>query len=197
MSRKRDGVSRGLTAKGIPARAPRVPFSGEYPGDFYFKHMAKNKSADTPHYEIMYIVSNRYAEDELGPIIEKAGKIITDNGGKITAGEEWGKKRLAYPIKNFRYGYYCLAEFDAAGENMQKIDRLFRMSNEILRHLIVVKKVKTQEEIKRQEAISRKIAAKAAEKEKTEDEKEKPKPKVDLKDLDEKLDKILETDDLL
>jgi small subunit ribosomal protein S6 len=161
--------------------------------------MSKNKSAEIPHYEIMYIVSNQFAEDELKPVIERAGKMIADNGGKITAFEEWGKKRLAYPIKNFRYGYYQLAEFDAPGENVKKIDNLFRMSSEILRHMITVKRVKTAEEIKRDEAISQKIASKAAvqEKIKGEEEKEKTKTKVDLKDLDEKLNKILETDDLL
>ncbi len=162
--------------------------------------MAKNKSAEIPHYEILYIISNRYAEDELKPIIERARKMIEDNGGKITATEEWGKKRLAYPINNFGYGYYILSEFDAPGENIDKINNAFRMSNEILRHMVTIKKVKTAEEIKREEEISKKIASKAAarEKIKSEGEKEKAKTgKVDLKELDEKLNKILETDDLL
>jgi small subunit ribosomal protein S6 len=159
--------------------------------------MAKSKSAAMPHYEILYIISNQYAEDELKPIVGKASKMIEDNGGKITMGEEWGKKRLAYPIKNFRYGYYYLAEFDAPNESIKKINDLFRMSNEILRHMIVTKKVKTAEEIRREEVISKKIATKAAAQEKIKSEQEKPKTKVDLKDLDEKLNKILETDDLL
>jgi len=149
------------------------------------------------------MISNKFAEDELKPIIEKVAKIIEKRGGKITLTEEWGKKRLAYPIKNFSYAYYVLAEFDSEGEAVKNIDRDLRMMNEIMRHQIVSKTVKTEEEIKKEKEISEKIAAKKekeAEKEaeaKKEKEKKEKKEKVDIGELDEKLDKILETDDLL
>jgi uncharacterized Zn finger protein (UPF0148 family) len=73
------------------------------------------------------------------------------------------------------------------------------MMSEVLRHQIITKKVKTEEEIKKEKEITKKIAAKQAEEKKTLEEKEraKDKKKIDLEDLDEKLDKILETDDLL
>jgi small subunit ribosomal protein S6 len=157
--------------------------------------MAKSKKVEAPHYELLYIISNKYSEDELKPIIQKVGKIIKDNRGNITKAEEWGKKRLAYPIKHFNYGYYNLVEFDIEGGKIEKINRTLRMTREILRHQMVVKKVKTPTEIKKEKEISEKIATKAKEKEKLEEEKIKG--KVDLKDLDKKLDKILDTDDLL
>lgn len=157
--------------------------------------MAKSKKVETPHYELLYIISNKYSEDELKPIIQKVGKIIKDNEGNITKTEEWGKKRLAYPIKHFNYGYYNLVEFDIEGGKTEKINRTLQMAREILRHQMVVKKVKTPAEIKKEKEISEKIATKAKEKEKLEEEKIKG--KVDLKDLDKKLDKILDTDDLL
>jgi small subunit ribosomal protein S6 len=157
--------------------------------------MSKSKSSEIPHYELLYLVSNKYTEDELKPIIEKVNRAINKRGGKITLMEEWGSKRLAYPIKHFSHGYYVLVEFDLEGKNVVDVDRDLRMMSEILRHQIVSKKVKTEEEIKKEQEISRKIAAKQSQEK--EEQKDKTKEKVNLEELDEKLEKILETDDLL
>ena len=163
--------------------------------------MSKVKSSDTPHYELLYIISNQYSEDEVKPIVEKINSLIVNNQGKITLAEDLGKKRLSYPIKGFRYGYYILAEFDMVGESLINVDRALRMMNEVLRHQIITKIVKTAEQIAEDKKIAEKIAARNDKAEKEEEKKEKTKEtdkeKVDLKDLDEKLDKILETNDLL
>ncbi len=161
--------------------------------------MAKNKTSEIPHYELLYIISNKYSENELAPIIDQVREIINDQEGNITFSEEWGKKRLAYPIKHFRYGYYNLVEFDLAGEKLTKVDRILRLANEILRHQIVNKKQKTVKTMEKEKKIAKKIAAEKEREVKKEKEKikAKSKEKVELKDLDEKLDKILETDDLL
>lgn len=161
--------------------------------------MSKVKSGETPHYELLYLISNKFSEDEVKPIVEKINSVITNNKGEITLAEDLGKKRLAYPIKGFRYGYYVLVEFDMAGESLINVDRALRMMNEILRHQIVTKVVKTAEQIAQDKKIAEKIAARTVKEEKEVKEKikETDKEKVDLKDLDEKLDKILETNDLL
>jgi len=161
--------------------------------------MSRTKSSEIPHYELLYLLSNKFSEDEVKPIIEKINSLILNNQGKITLVEDLGKKRLAYPIKGFRYGYYILAEFDMAGENLINVDRALRMMNEVLRHQIIIKAVKTEEQIAQDKKIAEKIAARNIKEEKDVKEKikETDKEKVDLKDLDEKLDKILETSDLL
>jgi len=171
--------------------------------------MAKNKSTKISHYEILYIISNKYTKDELKPIIKNVNKIIEDNGGKITYGEDWGKKKLSYKIQNFNYGYYTLVEFDDCKNNVNDINRTLRMTNEVLRHIIVAVKARSAEKIKEEnkksEELSKKQTDKAIKKvieKKEEIKKEKPKTqsekkKVDLKDLDKKLEKILNTDDLL
>jgi len=163
--------------------------------------MAKNKSNKTPHYEMLYIISNKFTEDELKPIREKVGKTITDNGGAVTYAEEWGKKKFTYPIEHFHHGYYQLLEFDLEADKVAGLDRTFRLSNEILRHMLVAKPVRSTEEIEAEKRAAEKRVAKMKEKEEKEIKKEEKKPEkkklVDLKDLDEKLDKILETDDLL
>jgi small subunit ribosomal protein S6 len=175
--------------------------------------MSKTKSSDQPHYELLYLISNQYSEDEIKPIIGKVQEMIAANGGQITFQEDWGKKRLSYQIKGFRFGYYNLIEFDADGEKLKQVDQLLRLNSEILRFQIVKKKIKTAQEIEQEQKIQKKIEEKAAlsEREATveevvedqeikrekEKDKEKSKKKVELKDLDEKLDRILETDDLL
>ncbi len=181
--------------------------------------MAKNKSTKIHHYEILYIISNKYTEDELKPIIKTVNKIIEDNEGKITYSEDWGKKKLSYKIQNFNYGYYTLVEFDDPKNKVNDIDKTLRMTNEILRHIIVATRARSDEEIKKEKKKSEELASKRTNKEikkiidkkeeikkiidkKEEIKKEKPKTqnekkKIDLKDLDKKLEKILDTNDLL
>jgi small subunit ribosomal protein S6 len=163
--------------------------------------MARSKSSEVPHYEVLYIISNKYSEKELSPINDKVKKTITDHKGNITFTEEWGKKKLAYPIKHFNYGYYFLIEFDLEGSKLSAVDRVLRLDREILRHQIVKIKKKTKEEIAKEEEIAKKITKKKQEelnkKEDVKKEKKDNKNKVELKDLDKKLDKILDTKDLL
>lgn len=161
--------------------------------------MAKNKLGKVPHYELLYIISNKYSEDELRPIVEKVNKIISDNKSKITYEEVWGKKKMCYPIKGFNYGYYQLAEFDSDEESVNKIKYELRINRDILRHMIVAKVAISESERENQKKrAEKKMIAKVEENKKQEEKpKEEPKKKVDMKELDKKLDKILDTDDLL
>ncbi|MFH1822445.1 MAG: 30S ribosomal protein S6 [Patescibacteria group bacterium] len=161
--------------------------------------MSKVKKIESPRYELLYIVPNKYTEDEANEINKKTKEMIMKNKANITFSEVWGKKNLAYPINNNYHGYYYLIEFDLTGGELAKIDNILRMSNEVLRHQIVKKKTKTLEQIKEDKVVAAKIAAKTEEKAKDKEENAKAKDtkKLELKDLDEKLEKILETDDLL
>jgi small subunit ribosomal protein S6 len=189
--------------------------------------MAKNKKSGIPHYELLFVVPNKFTIDELKPVIKKISDIITDNGGKITYSEEWGNKKLAYPIKHFTHGYYNLFEFDASSEKVAQINNIIKMDSDIIRHLIISKPSRTLEEIKeekkaeteRREASKiekgaklekRKVGKKTKKKDEpsknkvvsekevaAEKKQKKDDKKMNLEDLDEKLDKILETNDLL
>lgn len=167
--------------------------------------MARNKKSEVPHYEMLYIVSNKYTEKEVETIQEEVKKIIEKHDGKITYSENWGKKKLMYPINHFNHGYYALYEFDALAANMQKINDEVRLDNKILRFMVVSKKARTKSEIQEEKMRAQEILkqeVKETEKEKEAEEKKEEAPKkedkkVDLKELDDKLDKILDTDDLL
>ena len=134
--------------------------------------MSKTKASGAKHYEILFIMPNKFTDDESKKIVEKVGQAITDNGGKITYSEYWGKKKLAYEIKHNAYGYYALFEFDLEGSLLAKIDQTLRLSTDVLRHQIVVKAVKSEEQIKKAEKIRAKIDSKKAETEKIQPAKE-------------------------
>lgn len=171
--------------------------------------MSKTKKSGDGHYEMLFIVPNKFTEDEAKKIIAKVEDSITKAEGKISFSEFWGKKKLAYKIKNNEYGYYSLCEFDLSKENLLKIDTDLRLSTEILRHQIISKRAKTEEEIKRNEEINAKIDSKKAKTKKddvAESKKESKKEVKDKKDtkkgsnmkeLDEKLEGILNADDLI
>lgn len=172
--------------------------------------MKKIESSQGQHYELLYIIPNKFSEKEADLINEKVIKIIKDNNGIITHSEKWGNKKLAYQIKQFNYGYYNLIEFDVNAENLKNINKTLRMSDEVLRYQIVKKQFKKAEQIEKAKKISQKIVAKNIQKQRKEEKKEikfktdqsnqqtgkNEKAKIELKDLDKKLDEILEAKDL-
>ena len=166
--------------------------------------MSRTKVDTTPHYEMLYIVSGKFTEEEAPKAVERVQELIKKFEGQETYSEVWKKKKFAYPINHENYGYYFLIEFDCDAEKVKSIDKEMRMSTDIVRHMIVAKPKLTQEEIeaqkqKEQALMDKEIEAKKQEIEEAEKEEEKQKTKkpTDLKDLDDKLDKILDTVDLL
>ena len=177
--------------------------------------MSKTKKSNIGHYEVLFIVPNKFTEDEAKQVINTVEGIIAKNSGEIDYREYWGKKKLAYEIKHNAYGYYALAEFNASKEAVTLINQELRLSNDVLRHQIVTKKIKSEKEIAKAKAIQEKIEAKKKEEAKElekeakeqEDKEEKKgsdkktkeikSKKGDLKELDQKLEGILNAKDLI
>jgi len=167
--------------------------------------MSKTKASGMNRYEIMFIVPNKFTEDEAKTIIDRVEKMITAAEGKIAYSEYWGKKKLAYEIKHNTYGYYQLYQFDLNGKDLAKIDTDLRLSHEILRHQILKVTVKTPEELAKAKASREKLEAKKEEEAAKKEEAARPTKKVvvkeenraELKDLDEKLEGILNAKDLI
>lgn len=165
--------------------------------------MSHKKKSDTPHYELLFILPNKYTEDELAPVNAQVEQLIVAQGAAITYRETWGKRKLAYPIKKNAYGYYQLVEFDLEAQKLNELNRNLALSADVVRHQIVSKRMRTAEEIRQEkQAVEDRIKqdqvqAQAAQEPAAVVEKPKDDGKLELKDLDQKLDKILETDDLL
>ena len=150
------------------------------------------------HYEILYIIPHSFTDEEAPVVGEKVKEMIIAEGGQITLEDTLGKKKLAYPIKNIHHGYYILYEFDLEPEKLKTIKDKLTLTAEVLRFMIVTKKKKTSKDLLKEKEIAEKIEAKKEKTEKEEAEKEKAtKPKVDLKDLDKKLDELLDTEEIL
>lgn len=157
-------------------------------------------------YELIYLISNQFAENELEPITSAVVKLITDNGGVIVTEENWGKKKLAYQIKQFFHAYYILVEFDLAKEKLEKLENYLRLNEDLIRHLVVQKRIKSAAEIENEKRVAQKMAEEEA-KENEEsplqhrtpvEAKVKEEKKVSMEELDEKLNQILDdTESLL
>ncbi|AKP02885.1 MULTISPECIES: 30S ribosomal protein S6 [Companilactobacillus] len=90
------------------------------------------------HYEITYIIKPDMEEDAKKALIDRFDKIITDNGAKVIDSKDWEKKRLAYEIANYKEGIYHIINVDAENdEAINEFDRLSKIEDNILRHMIV------------------------------------------------------------
>jgi small subunit ribosomal protein S6 len=87
-------------------------------------------------YEVMYIIRPDIEQEAVQATIEKFQGII-NNGGEITKHDVMGKRRLAYEINKFRDGIYVLVQFSASPEVVKELDRVMKISDEVIRYLIV------------------------------------------------------------
>ncbi len=88
-------------------------------------------------YEAIYILDTSLAEDQVKAILEKYSGVITKSGGSVEDTDIWDPRKLAYEIKGHREGRYIVVNFlsDAAAKN--ELDRIFRISDDVIRHMIV------------------------------------------------------------
>lgn len=88
-------------------------------------------------YETMYIIKTALEEEKIKASVEKFSSLIQNNGGELVKVDEWGKKRLAYEIDDLREGYYVLTKFKGEPSTITELERIYRISDEILRYIIV------------------------------------------------------------
>lgn len=89
-------------------------------------------------YEIVYIIDPAKGEEGIAALVEKF-KAMVEAEGTLTGIEEWGKRRLAYPINDLMEGYYVLMTFTALPGVPAELDRQFRINENVMRSLIVSK----------------------------------------------------------
>lgn len=87
-------------------------------------------------YETLFVLNPELDEESIKTNIEKIKGIIEQNG-TVTNVDEWGKRRLAYEINDMNEGYYVLINFEANPELPKELDRVFRITDTVIRHLIV------------------------------------------------------------
>ena len=91
------------------------------------------------HYELLTLVSGKYAEHELEPVTTMIEDTLRKYGALIQYTNSWGRRKLSYPIDHNFYGYYILTEFDGDPAIVNQVNRDLTLSNEIMRHHIAIK----------------------------------------------------------
>ncbi|MEW6446936.1 MAG: 30S ribosomal protein S6 [Bacillota bacterium] len=88
-------------------------------------------------YETMYIVRTGFEEERLDAAVERFRGIVEEQGGVVDSIDRWGKRRLAYEIEKEREGHYVVMRFKAEAPAVKELDRVFKISGDVLRHIII------------------------------------------------------------
>lgn len=123
----------------------------------------------TAQYEVA-VLYHPDLEVDLTKAEEKVTKIFTDNKGKVVNTDNWGKRKLMYPIKKQEHAIYVFYTVEMPGENVKKVEATLNITDEVIRYLITKPDLKA---IAKAEAAKAEKAKKAAERGDQADDEEK------------------------
>ena len=152
-------------------------------------------------YELMYIISNSVADDEVPKITDEVKKYIESNGGVMEKHEELGKKKLAYTVAKTRNAFYVLDNFSAPADKINDIDQRIRTYQSIIRYLIINMDealIRMEKDKVLQSKIKRRIPPTETKEEAGKPARSSPKtggPKIEI-DLDAEIEKAIDSKDL-
>lgn len=93
------------------------------------------------NYEVMFIINPALEDAKKEATVEKVKDIIAADG-EVSKVDTWGMRKLAYPIQKKNEGYYVVIEFAASTELPMELDRRLRISDDVMRHIIISKDAK-------------------------------------------------------
>ncbi|GBD11470.1 30S ribosomal protein S6 [bacterium HR23] len=88
-------------------------------------------------YELVMVISPEADDARTQAVVERVHRLITERGGNLLKQESWGRKRLAYPIRNYKEGAYFFTRFQADAQVSRDIEQTLRVTEDVLRHLLV------------------------------------------------------------
>ena len=91
----------------------------------------------TGKYEVLYIVNPTLGEESIAALVEKF-KAMVEAEGTLSNIDEWGKRRLAYPVNDLNEGYYVLMSFESKPEFPAELERVMKITDGVLRCLTTV-----------------------------------------------------------
>ena len=89
------------------------------------------------HYETVFILNPVLSEDQIKETVKKYEDFLVSNGAKMVSKEDWGLKKLAYPIQNKKSGFYHLFEYTVPGDVVNTLEVEFRRDERFMRYLTV------------------------------------------------------------
>ena len=87
------------------------------------------------HYETVFIATPVLSDVQTKERFGKFQGVITENGGQIVSSEDWGLRKLAYPIQKKTTGFYYLIEFEGEGDLIEKLETQYRRDERVIRFL--------------------------------------------------------------
>ena len=129
----------------------------------------------TRDYELGFIISPEVSEEETRSILDRLGQIVAQHGGQIVKINQWGRRRLAYPIERHRDGYYVFIDMILTPETVSELERTLKVSEIVLRYMVTKRDAKAvQKEREEREEREARAAAAAAAKAEAESEAAQP-----------------------
>ena len=96
------------------------------------------KMDNVKSYETMFVISPALDEEATAEMVNKF-KTLIETHGTVESVEEWGKRKLAYPIDDFTEGYYVLINFQSGPDFPEELTRVYKITEGILRSMIISK----------------------------------------------------------
>ncbi len=94
-------------------------------------------------YELTFIVDAQLAQEAQEEVLTKLLDLLKAESVELVNMEKWGKKKLAYPIKDSLYGHYVMIQFNTTPDVLPKIEHFLKLSSNILRYLILLRDQRT------------------------------------------------------
>jgi small subunit ribosomal protein S6 len=115
-------------------------------------------------YELGFVLSPEVSEDETRSILERLEQIVAQYGGQVVKVNQWGRRRLAYPIERHRDGFYVFIDMILTSETVVELERTLKVSEVVLRYMLTKRDPKAvqKEREEREEREARAAAAAAA-----------------------------------
>jgi len=144
-------------------------------------------------YELGFILNPEVSEEQTSAILERIEKIVKNYDGQVVKVNQWGRRRLAYPIEHHRDGNYVFIDMILTPETVLELDRTLKVSEEVMRHLVkrrdpkAVQKEREEREEREARAAAAATQAQASATAEPEAEVEAPAPVESAAEPEEKI----------
>lgn len=105
-------------------------------------------------YESAVLINAALEDNQIESILNRIKEFISSNGGELKDMENWGRKRLAYPVEKSKIGYYAIFRFEAPTDLISKLDRLYNLDEQIYRFINLKLNKDALEQIEKNKAQS-------------------------------------------
>jgi small subunit ribosomal protein S6 len=105
-------------------------------------------------YESAVLINAALDDQQIDSILSRIKDFITNNGGQIRELDNWGRKRLAYPVDKSKIGYYAIYRFDAPSDMIAKLERIYSLDEQILRYVTLKLNNDALEQLEKNKTLS-------------------------------------------